>query len=391
MKKVIYLILTAAMVLNLAACGSNTKNSNEDKSSAQDNAQESESSENSDSEDTDKPETVTVTSLNGAGESVEVTVPYDPQRIVVVDMAALDILDNLGLGDRVVGSCSTALDYLQDYMDNENVEMLGTVKEVDMEAVMACEPDIIFMGGRMAESYDALSEIAPVVRLTADSGIGVVESVSKNAKTVASIFGLEDEVDEKVAGFHDRIEALKAVSEGKTAIVGMCTSGSFNVLGNDGRCSIIGVECGFENVGVSVASSESGSGRGNKGSEDGENSERSHGDDSSEGGERSHGSDSSEAQESQGTTATHGNEASFEYIVSLDPDYIFVMDRDAAIGTEGAKLAQDIMENELVMSTNVYKNGNIIYLEHPGVWYTAEGGITALDIMLADLESVLLK
>lgn len=391
MKKVIYLILTAAMVLNLAACGSNTKNSNEDNSSAQDNAQESESSDNSDSEDADKPETVTVTSLNGAGESVEVTVPYDPQRIVVVDMAALDILDNLGLGDRVVGSCSTALDYLQDYMDNENVEMLGTVKEVDMEAVMACEPDIIFMGGRMAESYDALSEIAPVVRLTADSGIGVVESVSKNAKTVASIFGLEDEVDEKVAGFNDRIEALKAVSEGKTAIVGMCTSGSFNVLGNDGRCSIIGVECGFENVGVSVASSESGSGRGNKGSEGGENSERSHGDDSSEGGEGSRGGDSSEAQESQGTTATHGNEASFEYIVSLDPDYIFVMDRDAAIGTEGAKLAPEIMENELVMSTDVYKNGNIIYLEHPGVWYTAEGGITALDIMLADLESVLLK
>lgn len=391
MKKVIYLILTAAMVLNLAACGSNKKNSNEDNSSAQDNAQESESSENSDSEDADKPETVTVTSLNGAGESVEVTVPYDPQRIVVVDMAALDILDNLGLGDRIVGSSTTALDYLQDYMDNENVEMLGTVKEVDMEAVMACEPDIIFMGGRMAESYDALSEIAPVVRLTADSGIGVVESVSKNAKTVASIFGLEDEVDEKVAGFNDRIEALKAVSEGKTAIVGMCTSGSFNVLGNDGRCSIIGVECGFENVGVSVASSESGSGRGNKGSEDGENSERSHGDDSSEGGERSHGSDSSEGQESQGTTATHGNEASFEYIVSLDPDYIFVMDRDAAIGTEGAKLAPEIMENELVMSTDVYKNGNIIYLEHPGVWYTAEGGITALDIMLADLESVLLK
>ena len=163
------------------------------------------------------------------------------------------------------------------------------------------------------------------------------------------------------------------------------------MLGNDGRCSIIGVECGFENVGVSAASSESGSGRGNKGSEDSENSERSHGDDSSEGGERNHGSENSEGQESQGTTATHGNEASFEYIVSLDPDYIFVMDRDAAIGTEGAKLAPEIMENELVMSTNAYKNGNIIYLEHPGVWYTAEGGITALDVMLADLESVLLK
>ncbi len=37
------------------------------------------------------------------------------------------------------------------------------------------------------------------------------------------------------------------------------------------------------------------------------------------------------------------------------------------------------MENELVMGTDAYKNGNIVYLAHPAVWYTAEGGITALD------------
>ena len=36
-------------------------------------------------------------------------------------------------------------------------------------------------------------------------------------------------------------------------------------------------------------------------------------------------------------------------------------------------------------------NGNIVYLEHPNVWYTAEGGINALDVMLQDLESALLK
>ena len=35
-------------------------------------------------------------------------------------------------------------------------------------------------------------------------------------------------------------------------------------------------------------------------------------------------------------------------------------------------------------------NGNIVYLAHPAVWYTAEGGISALDIMLQDLESELL-
>ena len=90
-------------------------------------------------------------------------------------------------------------------------------------------------------------------------------------------------------------------------------------------------------------------------------------------------------------TSTHGNEASFEYIVQKAPDYIFVMDRDAAISTDGAELAKEIMENELVTGTEAYKNGNIIYLAHPAVWYTAEGGIRALDVMLSDLESSLLQ
>ncbi len=289
-------------------------------------------------------ETVTIQSLNAAGEEEDMEVPCDPQRIAILDMACLDILDSLGLGDRVVGSASTSLEYLQDYVTDENIVNLGTIKEADMEAVMACEPDVIFIGGRLSSSYDALSEIAPVVYLSTDTEIGLVESVRKNASTIASMFGLESEVDGLMADFDARIAALAEFAEGKTAIVGMCTSGSFNVLGNDGRCSLIGNEIGFENVGV----------------------------------------------DSEIDTATHGNEASFEFIVDKNPDYIFVMDRDAAIGTDGAQLAQDIMENELVMGTDAYQNGNLIYLEHPAVWYTAEGGINALDVMLQDLETTLL-
>ena len=210
--------------------------------------------------------------------------------------------------------------------------------------ISECEPDIIFIGGRLSSSYDALNEIAPVVYLATDSEAGVVESVRTNASTIASIFGLEDKVDELMADFDSRIEALSQFAEGKTAIIGMCTSGSFNVLGNDGRCSIIGKEIGFDNIGV----------------------------------------------DSNIDTATHGNEASFEFVVEKNPEYIFVMDRDAAIGTDGAQLAQEIMENELVMGTDAYKNGNVVYLAHPAVWYTAEGGVTALDLMLQDLENELL-
>ncbi len=111
------------------------------------------------------------------------------------------------------------------------------------------------------------------------------------------------------------------------------------MLGNDGRCSLIGREAGFANVGA----------------------------------------------DAQPGTSTHGNEASFEFLVDKDPDYLFVLDRDAAIGTDGAKLAQEVVENELMKGTAAYRDGRIVYLAHPAVWYTAEGGITALDRMLRDL------
>ena len=290
-----------------------------------------------------EPSTVTIQTLNGDKETVELEVPYDPQRLAVLDMASLDILDALGVGDRVVGSADTTLEYLQSYINSDSVAPLGTIKEADLEAVMACEPDLIFIGGRLASSYQALSEIAPVVYLSTDTQLGVVESVRRNASTVASLFGLEARAEELLSGFDARIQTLSEFAAGKTAIIGMCTSGSFNVLGDDGRCSLIGREVGFTNVGVDETAA----------------------------------------------TSTHGNEASFEFVLQQNPEYLFVLDKDAAIAAEGAKLAQDIVENELVMGTQAYQDGHIVYLAHPAVWYTAEGGITALDWMLQDLESLL--
>lgn len=340
MKKLSALIFSMLLAVSVAACSGAQTTSQTEETSAQNTQTEQTTEQETASEAA--PSTITITSLDGNGEETQLEVPYDPQRIAILDMAALDMLDNFGLGDRVVGSASTSLDYLQQYVTDETVENLGTIKEADLEAVMACEPDIIFIGGRLSASYDALSEIAPVVYLSTDSELGVVESVRKNAQTIASIFGVEEQVEQKMAGFDERIQALVDFAQGKNAVIGMCTSGSFNVLGNDGRCSIISKEIGFENLGDT------------------------------------------------GSTSTHGNESSFELLLEWNPEYIFVLDRDAAIGTDGAQLAQEIMENELTMQTSAYQNGNIVYLEHPAVWYTAEGGITALDYMLSDLEGALL-
>ena len=315
------------------------------------------------------PATVTVATLNGNREKMEIEVPYNPKRLAVMDLAVLDMLDNFGLGDRVVGvSKGSSIDYLQKYVTNDSIINLGTIKEASLEAVMECEPDIIFIGGRLSAQYDKLSKIAPVIFLATDVEIGLVQSTIENAMTVASIFGVKDTLSGLLAEYDARVKALARVAKNKTAVVGIVNAGGFGVLGNDGRCSIIGVEVGFENVGLSAVSP----GRGGSGS--GGNAK---GAGRKEGG-------------SGGVSAIHGNEASFEVLVSLNPDYIFVMDRDAAIGTGGARLAREVMDNKLVAMTEAYKNGNIVILKHSNVWYTAEGGITALGIMLSDLEAALL-
>ena len=209
-----------------------------------------------------------------------------------------------------------------------------------MEALMSCEPDVIFIGGRLSSQYDALSEIAPVVYLSTDYDIGLLQSVKNNSAAVASLFGMEDMAAEQTAAFDARAAKLAEAANGKTAVIGMVTSANFNTLGDGSRCSLIGGEIGFTNLANDVDS-------------------------------------------------THGNESSFELLVSLNPDYIFVLDRDSAINTEGAQLAQEIMENELVQKTDAYKNGNIVYLT-PTVWYLCEGGISATDVMLQDLEAGIL-
>lgn len=288
---------------------------------------------------TSEKEIINVSTLNGNKETVIVEVPYQPKRLAVLDMAALDIIDAIEEGEAVVGSASTSIDYLSSYSEDKEITNLGTIKEVDLEAVAKAKPDVIFIGGRLSASYDALSEIAPVIYITTDTTLGVVESTKQNAMTIASLFGKENEIETLMQKYDERIKTLSSFAKDKNVIMSLVTSGSINVLGNDGRCSLIGNEIGFTNIGVS-----------------------------------------------EEDTSTHGNESSFELVVALNPNYLFVLDRDSAINAEGAKLAKEIVENELVKQTSAYINKQIIYLEHANVWYTAEGGIQALDYMLQDIE-----
>ena len=65
-----------------------------------------------------------------------------------------------------------------------------------------------------------------------------------------------------------------------------------------------------------------------------------------------------------------------------------MLDRDSAIGRPGAKLAADVLNNDMVNRMKAKADDHIAYLT-PSAWYLAEGGITAMEIMFTDVERAL--
>lgn len=329
MKKLTAIILCLTMALSLAACGSTEIIASAER----------------------KPETVTIQALNANKEMTDMEVPFDPQRIAILDMPALDIVDALGLGDRIVGSAKVTIEYLTDYNPDDTdgaIMNLGTVKTADLEKVAACEPDIIFIGGRLSSVYADLEAIAPVVYMAVDYEKGIVESTRQNAKTIASIFGLEERVDAMFDGFQPRIDALNAVLKGRDILLAMYNNNAMSIMDTQSQLNILAAELGGNNLGENVGDAEK---------------------------------------------ATHGEDASWETIINLNPEYIFVLDRSTATGAaeEGILGAKEVIENELIRELDCYKEGKIIYfIRHANVWYTSTGGVQALDTMVSDLETALL-
>lgn len=328
MKKMITFMMVMAMAFYFVAC------------------QKAEEDDNSGNE------TVKIQALNANKEMVDLEVPYNPKSIAILDMPALDIVDALGVGDRVVGSAKVTIEYLTDYNPDDSdgaIMNLGTVKTADLEKVAACDPDIIFIGGRLASVYADLEAIAPVVYLGVDYEKGILESTKENAKTIATIFGKEAEVGAMFTDFQSRIDTLKNILEGKGVALGMYNSNALGLMGTASQLNLIVNELGAINLGESVGEEEK---------------------------------------------AAHGEEASWETIMTLNPEYMFILDRSTATEAtdEGVMGVREVIENELIKEMDVYKEGKIVYfIEHANVWYTSTGGVQALDVMLTDLERSLIK
>ncbi|RHW34926.1 ferrichrome ABC transporter substrate-binding protein [Lysinibacillus yapensis] len=254
----------------------------------------------------------------------DVTFEKTPEKIVVFDYGFLDTLDALGVDVMAVAKGKTFPEHLEKYAGEEYLNA-GTLKEPLLEDIAAMEPDAIFISARQADFYDQLSEIAPVV-YTAPDTANYWDSFKESVNIAAQLFNKQEEADKKLAEIETALEEVNAVAaESGRALVTLYNEQLSAFGPSEGsRYGHVHSVYGFEAADDSLENS------------------------------------------------THGAQVSYEQVLEINPDVLFVIDRLAATGVESN--VKEAIENDIINKTTAAQNGNIIYL-NGALWYLSGGGL----------------
>ncbi|KSV72536.1 hypothetical protein N185_21865 [Sinorhizobium sp. GW3] len=257
-------------------------------------------------------------------------VEKNPKTVLVYDFGMLETLDMLGVA--VAGVPGSAVPPSLEKYKADTYAKIGTLFEPDFEAINAAEPNLVIVGGRSQAKYAEVAKLAPTIDLTSDDK-DLIGSVKKNAEILGEIFGKEAEIKASIAKLDSSIEALRGLAaERGTGLILLTTGGKISAYGKGSRFGAL-----HDVFGIKPADPEL-------------------------------------------QVATHGQAVSYEYILETNPDWIFVVDRDAAIGQQ-AQPAAALLDNELVRQTKAWKDGHVVYLDSAKLYLTASGLKSQQDIV----------
>ncbi|SFC67910.1 siderophore ABC transporter substrate-binding protein [Pragia fontium] len=277
------------------------------------------------------PKTVSVHHTQGTTE-----VNQNPTNPVIFDFGTLDTMHALGITTVAGLPKKNIPSYLSQY-NNDKVANAGNMKQPDMQAIRDLKPELIVITGRQGKSYDELATIAPTINLSINNGV-YLDSFKKNVLTIGQIFDKTAEADNGLAVLDKKITELRKQAEasGQKAMVLVHYNGKFSASTSNGYASII-----HQVLGVKKADENLADGR------------------------------------QAGTP---------DYIAEKNPDIIFIVDRNEAIG-EG-KVDRSLMEDDKIKQTNAFRKGKIVYLQ-PDLWYLSGGGLESLSLQIDEVNAAI--
>lgn len=281
--------------------------------------------------------TITVTTDNQT-----VVVPKSPNKVVVMNYGALDTLDALGKGSIVVGTpLSVIPSYLQQYK-NAHITDTGNMKEPNIDAIKQTKPNLIIIDGRQANRTEELSKIAPVLNLSVDAK-NYLESTKNHINVLANITGTDKIASNLIQSLDAKINYAQSVTQAshKKAIVAIHNNGKMILINSSSSAALIHDVLKVKR-----------------------------------------------AVPLQVTTTKNTKEKpkpvfiNNQYINTVKPDIIFVVDRSKAIGQQ--KMATNFF-NPKILNKNKTR---VVYLT-PDIWYLSGGGAESLDRQIDEVMNVL--
>lgn len=249
------------------------------------------------------------------------TVPVSPESVVTFDLAALDTLTALGVSVAGVPAVNPPA-YLADVIDG--LPTVGTLFEPDFEALAVMAPDFIIAGGRSQTQVEPLSQIAPTIDMTIN-GETLLDDAKARIAAYGTMFDHQDAATTLLTDLDDAIANAHDVTEGKgDALIILTNGGKVSAYGDDSRFGWLHTSLGLPEAFPDL------------------------------------------------NAETHGEAISFEFIADVNPDWIFVVDRGAAIGQDG-EAAAVTLDNPLVAGTTAGQEGQIVYLDSARLYLVGGG------------------
>ncbi len=313
MRRRSFITVLAAGALALSACGGNAES---DSSSADASAAGT----------TPAATSVEVEDNNGTH-----TIAVPPKSVVATDNRTFQTLS-----DWDVKLSAAAVALMPDtiaYVNDDSIVDLGTHGEPDLEAVVAVEPDLIIVGQRFTQFSEDFTKLAPeasVLSLDPRDGEPFDEELKRQVSVLGEIFGKQDEAKKLGDDLDAAIARVKDAYDPSQTVMAVITSGGEigYVVPSTGRT--LGPVFAFAGL--------------------------------------------TPALEVEGSDDHQGDDISVEAIADSNPDWILVMDRDAAVAADDPeyKPSNEILDgSEALANVTAVKEGNIIYM--PADTYTNEG------------------
>ncbi|AQS41102.1 MAG: Periplasmic binding protein [Candidatus Tokpelaia hoelldobleri] len=268
-------------------------------------------------------ETVTVKHSSGTTQ-----IASTPKKIVVFDLASIDTLNRLGVSGIIGVPGGVAYPaYIKAYED-KSYTRAGTLFEPDYETVASLEPDMIIVAGRSQAKYAELAKIAPTIDLTVSTD-NYLSDVTRNVTLLGQIFDRQEQAKAEISKLEATLADIKKLTAGKgNGLLILTTGGRMSAFGPGSRFGLL-----YSGFGIVPADPDL-------------------------------------------SVGNHGQPVAAEYILKTNPDWLFVIDRDAAIGREG-QAASQLLDNVIVNKTKAAQRKHIIYLD-PQNWYLVGGSLSGL-------------